>query len=377
MKYRNFTADSIRGIAAINVMNAHFICAFFPYLLSRNYVDAFGQAGKITPEIGRLHTPLLTLAYNGHFAVILFFVLSGYVLSGPYFSDNIEKIKARLAGRYLRLNGPIAMSILFAFIIGALGLYSNHEAGLLTENTWLQSQYNSNSFLLDNLVKNMLYLGVLEGSPTFNPPLWSLKVEMLGSIFLLTTLLIFPPKHFYLGALISLTLVFGYFGYSKFFLWVVAIYLGALIHRIPFEFRSRFINTSFVIFGLYLGAFQYNHLFYDWVPKILGDERKDITNIIGAILVLAPLLRRDFSIFKNSIGDFLGRLSYSIYLLHFPILCSVACFMYLGKGLSSNIFLIYITYVVLTFICAYFFERFVDRPSHKIARRFGGFVTRK
>lgn len=372
---RNYTADSIRGLAAINVVNAHFISAFSPHLLTGNYGGIFGQAGKVESKGNIFDAPFTTLTFNGHFAVMLFFVLSGYVLSTPYFSKNTEKLKARLAGRYIRLNGPIAASILLAFIVGYMGLYFNQRVGSLEGNTWLQGFYNPNSFSIESLIINMTYQGILDGSGTFNPPLWSLKVEMLGSIFLLLTLITFPPKHFFLGMVFSLSLLFAYFGYSRFFLWILAIFSGALIHRIPVSITTMPFNIICVTLGLYFGAFQFGNANYSWLPKFGGQMQKDIPNIVGAVLLLTPLLKRDFSIFNNRVGKYIGRLSYSVYLLHFPILCSLSCYMYLSSGPLSNLFTMYSFYIVTTFACAHVFERFIDRPSHKIARQFGKIIT--
>jgi peptidoglycan/LPS O-acetylase OafA/YrhL len=78
--------DGLRGLASLNVALSHFFGAFLPTVLHSNYPNVFhgGLENAYTDIIG---SPLATIFFNGHFAVLLFFVLSGYVLSLPYYHN--------------------------------------------------------------------------------------------------------------------------------------------------------------------------------------------------------------------------------------------------------------------------------------------------
>jgi peptidoglycan/LPS O-acetylase OafA/YrhL len=82
----DFSADGLRGIAAANVAISHFIAAFLPSVLHSHYPDVFQKNLNPSLLFQFIEHPLVSIFYNGHFAVVIFFVLSGYVLVLPYWS---------------------------------------------------------------------------------------------------------------------------------------------------------------------------------------------------------------------------------------------------------------------------------------------------
>jgi peptidoglycan/LPS O-acetylase OafA/YrhL len=64
----------------------------------------------------------------------------------------------------------------------------------------------------------------------------------------------------------------------------------------------------------------------------------------------------------------LGRLSFSIYLLHFPILFTVVCAAFVAVPSTAATFALFIA---LTLLAAIGFERAVDRPAIALSRRAG------
>src|SRR6478735_3104673 len=103
--------DGLRGVAALVVVFAHFFQFFLP--------AAFAPALADHLEEKTLGGSPLNLAINGNFAVTLFFVLSGFVLSAPFFlkRDAWWYMGATIK-RYPRLALPAAASTLLAAIIG-------------------------------------------------------------------------------------------------------------------------------------------------------------------------------------------------------------------------------------------------------------------
>ena len=78
--------DSIRGLAALAVLLSHSLIFAWP-----TTVWAF------------IHAPFVSLAFNGKQAVVMFFVLSGYVLARPYVEvKNQAARKIFLPAFYLR-----------------------------------------------------------------------------------------------------------------------------------------------------------------------------------------------------------------------------------------------------------------------------------
>lgn len=104
------------------------------------------------------------------------------------------------------------------------------------------------------------------------------------------------------------------------------------------------------------------HILYTWT--------------LGAVLIVtATLSVPSFAkVLSGSVGRFLGRISFALDLLHFPILGSVGAGLYLVVGQFSAIGFIVtmLAYLIVVFGLAMVFEAKVDRPaiglSHRIQR---------
>jgi peptidoglycan/LPS O-acetylase OafA/YrhL len=79
--------------------------------------------------------PFVSVFYNGEFAVIIFFCISGYVLALPYFEEekNAQLIlRKRLISRYLKLNIPIFFAVFISYYVYVSDLYFIIEAAKIS-----------------------------------------------------------------------------------------------------------------------------------------------------------------------------------------------------------------------------------------------------
>jgi peptidoglycan/LPS O-acetylase OafA/YrhL len=83
VELRDSSADGLRGLAALNVIIAHFFDGFWPKVLFPVYGDLQINSSDPSSLEKVLGSPVTTVFFNGHFAVMIFFVLSGYVLATP------------------------------------------------------------------------------------------------------------------------------------------------------------------------------------------------------------------------------------------------------------------------------------------------------
>jgi peptidoglycan/LPS O-acetylase OafA/YrhL len=85
-------------------------------------------------------------------------------------------------------------------------------------------------------------------------------------------------------------------------------------------------------------------------------------------VLLSPLAQRSLALCQG-----LGRLSFSIYLLHFPILFTLVCagFIPLAAVIPEPlaVAIAFIGFAVVVWLVAEGFERLVDRPSVLLSRR--------
>jgi peptidoglycan/LPS O-acetylase OafA/YrhL len=371
---KNKSADGLRGIAALNVAMTHFVAAFLPAMLHKNYPSAFPANPAPGTAFDVLTSPLASIFYNGHFAVLIFFALSGYVLTMPYFTTDpqAQVLQKRMWGRYLRLNIPIAAAVVLAYAIYHAGFIANQKVAPLSGSTvWLSFFYKGDITLL-TMVREALYDSLILGNATLVPPLWTLKVEFIGSLYVLGFYLI-KPKH---RTLVPMALAFLllYVLHGKESIYYYVIFLGANLNTIRLDKAAR---LGLCVVGLYFGCFQFETAVYAFLPelKIHGVELWDIKNFYNGIgaLCLAAAVVHEFGkgLFEHRVVQFLGRISFSLYLLHFLILCSFGMQFYLhfpktGWYLAAN----FASYISICFLAASLFEIYVDRNAIKVAHRF-------
>jgi len=105
--------ESIRGLAAVQVLLLHFLAGFAPDL-----VYSLPAAGAVA---GYIHLSPLYFLYDGYSAVYIFFALSGYVLTRS-FERNLVQPWSQVLARMIRLGVPaLAATLVAAAVMLAFG----------------------------------------------------------------------------------------------------------------------------------------------------------------------------------------------------------------------------------------------------------------
>ena len=110
--------DGLRGIGAFVVYLSHFMDQFFP-LMSKKEIEQDPETAKDQKVPSWVRNTPITLLYHGYFWVVVFFILSGFVLTLRFFK--IRKHTCVTGGtfrRYLRLMIPLWVTLsLFYFCL--------------------------------------------------------------------------------------------------------------------------------------------------------------------------------------------------------------------------------------------------------------------
>jgi peptidoglycan/LPS O-acetylase OafA/YrhL len=318
--------DGLRGVAACLVFFGHLVLAVFPGMVSFAPQEIHNAAETV------LGVSLLSWLWKGSFAVCIFFVLSGYVLAG--FSESTAlSVPAQSLRRYLRLALPMLMTSTLAWALMAFGLFKNIDAAsLVTHSDWLSMWYRGfePSFLA--MAKEALFDAFRNGRADYNSNLWTMRIELIGSVAIFVAFAIFRNRTVRLAAVLA-AIAWSYDSYYCLFAF------GVLFRELETPTRHLFnraiasanarewLASAIFLVGLYLGA--YSHTPADVVPTwhFFFPTTLPTTayHMMGAILVVGALLycRWLQQWLGGRFGRYLGRLSFVLYLVHFPIICSV------------------------------------------------------
>lgn len=260
---------------------------------------------------------------DGTLAVHIFFTVSGFALSYPILvSNNRTKTLLNMAAfRYPRLAIPVFMSALIALAIW--GALANVEAGKLSNSEWLSSFYQFSPSLV-GLLKFSTYEAFFayDAATTWNAVLWTMPIELLGSVGIFLFLLTVPTPFFRaMGAIGFAVLSWrnSFFCFASGYLIAEFVYISGR--------RSVFIGTG--LFAIALGL----------AIWIRASERTSIPsyNLIATLAVAAAAISIPIqNMFSCTLSRFLGRISFSLYLVHLPIICSLGSWLYLSVNPSAG-----------------------------------------
>jgi len=379
--------DGLRGVAAIMVCFGHFIGAFAPELTNANPAAPFFQQHPVMKYF--VFSPC-NIVYNASLAVFIFFVLSGYVLSYPYFLTGDKKIiLPSMCKRYFRLTIPVFFSCLIAYFCMTLNLFFNHEASVLVQSDFLASKYNFAPDLY-NMVKFALFDVYFNynGKVSYNHPLWIMPIELFGSFFCLFLLLLFGSSRIRYGIYFLLLLLSPYNGWlfflSPFVLGMMLCDITTRGHKKRMLLNNKIVLFIFLASGIFLASFKSDKIF---AYKALGNNL--ITDLYGslstffylnvsAFLIICVISHSQFlkTFFSHRILLFLGRISFMIYLLHFIVLCSLSSFLYcIFSSLGASQLICFTVtsaisipvIILLSYVCHRFVETRSIHLSNKVA----------
>ncbi len=355
--------EALRGIAALVVLVHHSLLAFFPRF-----------HGLLEPESHNtlFGTPLFA-AINGSAAVILFFVLSGFVLTLRTLQQRNYSTLIRTAlKRWPRLMFPVLTVNLISGALAGWGLYNNSAIANSVGSEWL------GWFFVDppagtSALRAAAYEGAVStfffGSNYFNSSLWTMRYEFYGSFFCLAIALFillsrnYAPVIFLLVATVALWLMSPLFW--PFFVGVglAALHSSGQWSAIPLWLSRRgavfwaiAVVLLFCLFGYHealvptsnpLGLYAFLMPLYEWNALATRVVIHTLASTVLVVLILSvPLVRNSL---RTSWGAWLGRMSFPIYLVQVSVICSIASAVYMSTlnlgGLSASM-LAFITAIV-------------------------------
>lgn len=353
MKERLDHFDGLRGVAALIVVVFHGMSALVPWLVPDQQDVAVWIA----------YTPIAVL-WNGNFAVSVFFVLSGFVVTNATIRKS-DPLWVDLSIRYLRLAVPATLSALLGWALLNTLPNAATELSHITGSRWLQWTYQGEIPNFLSAVYNGLVDIFLTGGSYFNNVLWTMRPELFGSIacFAICKLRdsharLIAATVFAVAAMLSQR-----FEYECF---VCGIYLREAwaSNRLPSAFP-----VSFLLIGLIVGSLSGDAasvLGLEWLPSVLRPSGKGgLLYPIAATFVVYGSMRSAAAInlLSGKTASFLGLVSFPLYLIHVPVIYTL-----LAKGYILNhsdyrgvlLFLIFSLFILLA--VSYCAAIYIEKP---------------
>ena len=310
---RFYSLDLLRGVAALSVVLWHWNFFFLP-------TNKHGVIIHVDNQ------PLFEIFYifykHGHTAVQLFFCISGFIFFWLYskrIADRAISLKSFSALRLSRLY-PLHFATLILVAVGQL-VY------IKTTNSSFAFPFNDTYHFLLNLFFASSW--GMEKGLSFNGPVWSVSVEVLLYAMFFVFCRIFNRN---MAALIA-AVILGYFTQrfnSAIGSGVMYFFIGGLV-LIAYE---KIITTgdawkvsiwlpwiTAIAWLVVISATHPNYGFvFSEVPLII---HKTLNHTIAALFPMTIMSLALIETQRGSLGkrfSFVGDISYSSYLLHFPLI---------------------------------------------------------
>ena len=354
--------DAIRGIAAVVVLMYHYWLFF---CFNTSFAPPFHE---IVYKINRY----------GFFAVDLFFILSGFIFCSIY-GEKVASQKVSLKEfSLLRFSRLYPLHWLTLLIVLVMQLFRSSHA---LSDYPVGYSHSLFSFLLNiPLVQN----GWVTTAYSFNGPAWSISVEIMMYLLFFAVFLCGRDKK----TIFFLCTFFACMGSIMFFYnWqnglhfiklqaargLTGFFLGCVMAMVSGYFdKNKKYELAFTIFlALFAIAMmvlqnnlrntqndplmdRYPMYVYAVFPALIYLSVK--VKVLSQILSIRPLLH-------------LGSMSYSIYLLHLPVIILIKTVDELmGLNLDYSSRLLYLAFIAFVVILSYFTFNYFEKPMQSYIR---------
>ncbi|KAF2264658.1 acyltransferas-like protein [Lojkania enalia] len=359
--------DGLRGFAALMVYLHH--NQLWAHNIHGNLVfeNSFGYEGRhyfaALPVVRHFFS-------GGHFAVAIFFVISGYVLSLRSLSQiqkgehqsSADSVGSALFRRWLRLYLPV-------IAVTLLWISERHWTRIWIDFGELKSTYREELKTWYYTFKNYSFVfltgNMYEFTSLYHPHSWSIPIEFKGSIIVYTALSAFSKCK-------TNARLWGEMGLIFYFLYIVDGWYGALFmsgmllcdldllalgDQLPhflsiLEGFKELIFFHLFIAALYLGGVpscespEYEHLLskspgWIWLSHLTPQavfDAKWFYLFWGAFFVVASIPRLPWlkQFFEMRFCQYLARISFALYLIHGPVIWTLADRLYAATGFSRE-----------------------------------------
>lgn len=370
--------EGLRGLASMIVFISHIVLFLFPQEYAQ-FPVWLSHDLQMPHFFLTIIMSVFEFFLDGNLAVWIFWFLSAYVISIKFFikkEASVFFLLPAILKRYVRLMIPVLVSVLLSWLLMALGLiYSQQLVGKIPSNNteWIGQFYLFHADFLKALISALYFTFFnFKGIDTYNYNLWTIQNEFLGSIFIFSLFSMVGKRSGRWSIYFMILLLLAYFHFSYLSLFLIGYALcdydffngsNRLVQSLKktenFVFRNRLLS----FFAASIGIF----LLRDFILKC---NLHFNYQMLLSIIVVYFVLRINYFIvlFSTQFFVWLGKISFSLYLLHLPLLCSFTSFFCVNFFSFKWRIVIALLSVMFAFLLAYIFEKYVDRFAVRVSK---------
>lgn len=345
---------SLKGIACLLVAFGHFWGIFKYAATIPMSADWFLWMEKFR----------LDFLLHESFWLYLFFVVSGYLVARSKIT-NLYDLVVKGILRFLRLALPIFAACLIVFLFTRLIPFSSADTKALFENKWLQNAYASD-LNIRNILLSPIDILIL-GRTTVNSTFWVLRYMMAAS-FLIYFLSYLKTKAFMSKALLPFLLALAvilYFFNEVLFVCVLGAILCYYENSIQKLLSSKII---LIVSGILCLLLSFVNMTYGAIATF------------SWLLMAIPNFEKIRKAIEAKPLAFLGDISFGVYAFHWPIFCSLGCYIVIKLwhliGCTSSVILAIAVSTLATILISVGFYYAVERPIGKLLTKLKDFHTK-
>jgi peptidoglycan/LPS O-acetylase OafA/YrhL len=322
--------DPMRGVAALAVVLFHFSGMLLP---------------SITPNA--LTDPL----WAGKLGVQFFFVISGFVIPYALFRSGytLKGFWTFMGRRFVRIAPPAYIALLPMIVLHYLAVYFTGRGIEGSDYPGLNAA---------SILGNLAFIPEYIGSAYFNFVYWTLTVEFE---FYIVIALVFPliaqgsPNWRIAAVLLGILALAAVLPEPKFMQHAMYFVLGVVVFLWQWTTADRTMLGAVAALAAAEGF-------------LIGTPGAAPASLLAALIIFSR------TTWRSAPTDWLGRISYSLYITHIPAGCfaEVALKRVLPWHTTPGGKLVMLViYVVLALLVAWLFHRFLEKPFLLLSKRIG------
>ena len=361
MKSHISYVDGLKSVSAIWVCLLHYVLAFFPV----GYIG--WECGVADVEKSSYFFNNLPMSFftNSSFPLYTFFALISFIVSLAYFKKrDIAIVQRQAIKRYFRLMPPCLVCSLCCYVLIVGGFMFNEALSISVNSHWAGAFYQNGASLKDVLISS-LYTIFIDGDGYYCSILWCMNVIFIGSYVVYAILALFGNLNCrWLVYAVSFLLCVKLRGdYSAF---IVGVLAADIVQGNRLQLLKRY-SLGLILFGLIIGNFIPSVSVANWLQI-------SVVYAVGNFFVLVGLANCEIA--KRLIGSKIlsrvGKYSFSLILVHFPVMMSFSAWMYLkmrecGLEFWTSLVISWLSSLPVLVLASVLFYKFVECPSERVA----------